>query len=72
MRIWDKFLKGYKKDKKATKAADNLVKLAMSLGKLKKTKEACTTFNKALKEFPDADPSLVENIELEKTQLSCS
>jgi len=65
------FLNGYKKLPKGEKAADNLVKLAMSLKNLKKKKEACTTFKKAIKEFPKIDSSLKERIKSEKNELGC-
>jgi tol-pal system protein YbgF len=65
------FLKGYQGWQKGNKAADNLVKLAMSLDKLKKKKEACTTFDKVLKEFPDAEASVKDKVATEKKRLSC-
>ena len=53
------FMRGYQHAPKGTKAADNLLKLGMSLADLKKTKEACTTFRKLIQEFPDS--SLITN-----------
>ncbi len=65
------FLKGYQKLPKGNKAQDNLFKLANSLGKLKKDKEACTTFDKLLKEFPNVDKEIKGKVKEEKTRLKC-
>jgi tol-pal system protein YbgF len=65
------FLKGYQGDPKGNKAPDNLLKLAMSLEKLKKKKEACTTLDKLLKEFPKVDAATKEKVTKEKTGLKC-
>ena len=65
------FLKGYQKLPKGNKAADNLLKLGMSLNKLNKKKEACTTFSKMQKEFPNADKALIEKVNQEKKSTKC-
>jgi tol-pal system protein YbgF len=65
------FLKGYQGDPKGNKAADNLFKLAMSLDKLKKKKEACTTIDKLNKEFPKLDAATKEKVTKEKASLKC-
>lgn len=65
------FLKGYQGWPKGNKAADNLMKLAMSLDKMKKKKESCTTFDKVTKEFPDADASIKDKITSEKKRIGC-
>jgi tol-pal system protein YbgF len=49
------FLNGYQADKKGGKAADNLLKLGMSLRMMEKKTEACATFDKLLGEFPSGD-----------------
>lgn len=46
------YLKGYKESPKGVKSSDTLLKLALSLGELKKTEEACNMFDKLDKEFP--------------------
>jgi tol-pal system protein YbgF len=66
------FLKGYQKLPKGNKAADNLLKLAMSLNMLEKSKEACTTFSKLEKEFPDAEKSIKDKVASEKKAIKCS
>jgi len=66
------FLKGYQDKPKGNKAADNLLKLGMSLNKLKKKKEACTTFNKLLKEFPKAESDIKSKVSEQKTNIKCS
>jgi tol-pal system protein YbgF len=65
------YLKGYKKLPKGTKAADSLLKLSISLGEIKKEKEACATLEKLKKEFPKRPQlSLKKAAELEK-KFSC-
>jgi tol-pal system protein YbgF len=46
------YLKCYKQSPKGPKASDGLLKLALSLGELKKTQEACNILGKLDKEFP--------------------
>ena len=45
------YLKGYKQFSKSVKASDFLLKLASSLGELKKTKDACIILNKLEEEY---------------------
>lgn len=63
------FLKAYKENAKGSKAAESLAKLAMSLDKLNKGKEACGTIAKLEKEFPQ-DGSINKVAKL-KTKLNC-
>lgn len=65
------FLKGYQDFPNGNKVSDNLLKLAMSLAKLGKKQEACTTFNKLIKEFPKADKDVKTKVEAEKKALQC-
>jgi len=46
------YLKGYKESPKGAKSSDGLLKLALSLGELKKTEEACNMLVKLDREFP--------------------
>ncbi len=46
------YLKGYKESPKGVKSSDGLLKLALSLGELKKTTETCNILDKLNKEFP--------------------
>ena len=65
------FLKGYQELPKGNKASDNLMKLAMSLGKLGKKQEACATFAKMLKEFSKVEDSVKKKVGEEKALLKC-
>ncbi len=66
------FLKGYKNFPKGKKAPDSLLKLGMTLGHMKKTKEACATFSKIGKEFPDASNAIKQQVKQEAEQQKCS
>src|SRR5690606_18083701 len=52
------FAEGFQKYPSGQKAADNLLKLGMSLGQLGKTAEACTAFDQLLQSFPNANGSV--------------
>ncbi|MEK7327533.1 MAG: tetratricopeptide repeat protein, partial [Chloroflexota bacterium] len=65
------FLEGYKGYPKGSKAPDNLLKLGMSLAALNRQGEACTTFTRLAKEFPDAPSNLKAVTENERKKLSC-
>jgi len=54
------YLKGYKQYPKSPKAADNLLKLALSLGELKKDKDACAMLNKLDAEYKNRPASSVK------------
>ena len=54
------YLKGYKQYPKSPKAADNLLKLALSLGELKKNKDACAMLNKLDAEYKNRPVSSVK------------
>lgn len=66
------FLKGYKNFPKGKKAPDSLLKLGMTLGHMNKTKEACATFSKIGKEFPDASNAIKQQVKQEADQQKCS
>jgi len=65
------FLEGYNNYPKGSKAADNLLKLGMSLAGLNRQKEACTTLAKLNKEFPDAPANLKAVADNERRKISC-
>lgn len=65
------FLTGYQKFPKSNKVYDNLLKLAMSLGKMGKKTESCTTFDKLLTERPKPSPSIMQIAKKEKDILGC-
>lgn len=66
------YLKGYQLDNHGSRAADNLLRLGKSLAKLEKKKEACTTFAKYKKEFPNSTLTLKKELEEDMEALHCS
>lgn len=54
------YLKGYKQYPKSSKAADNLLKLALSLGELHKNKDACSMLNKLDAEYKNRPSASVK------------
>ncbi len=65
------FAEGYQKSPKGPKAADNLLKLGMSLGQLKQKNDACVAFKQLAAEFPDAPATVKRRAEQERGRLSC-
>lgn len=65
------FLKGYQDFPKGSKAADSLLKLALSLVNLKKKEEACTTLHKLTTEFTTLSHAIRQRVERETRQLQC-
>ncbi|MDA0240481.1 MAG: tol-pal system protein YbgF [Proteobacteria bacterium] len=65
------FLDNYRTLPNGAKAPDSLASLGMSLVKLDKRKDACTTFNKFLAEFPNASKSLKTRVARERKQAEC-
>ena len=57
--------------KKNSKAADNLLKLGLTMNKLNKKTEACTAFKSLSTEFPKADKKLKDRAAAEAKKLSC-
>lgn len=66
------YLKGYQADIRGSRAADNLLKLGKSLGKMEKRKEACTTYTKLAKEFPNASNSIKKDLKEDMKTYRCS
>lgn len=66
------YLKGYQADIRGSRAADNLLKLAKSLAKLEKRKEACLTYTKLEKEFPNASNSIKRELKQDMKTYRCS
>ncbi len=66
------FADGFTKYKDNSKAADNLLKLGMSMAKLNKNTEACTAFSSLPVEFPNAADSLKNRAVAEAKKLSCA
>lgn len=65
------FAVGYQKYPKSGKAADNLLKLGMSLGNLGKKAEACAAFTRLDRDFPTAPANIKERVASERQQLGC-
>jgi tol-pal system protein YbgF len=65
------FAEGYRKYPQSGKAADNLLKLGMSLGNIGQKKEACLTFNQLAHDFPKASTNITERATQEKQRLGC-
>jgi tol-pal system protein YbgF len=65
------FAEGYRKYPQSGKAADNLLKLAMSLGNAGQKKESCLTFNQLAHDFPKASTNITERAAQEKQRLGC-
>lgn len=65
------FAEGYRKYPQSGKAADNLLKLGMSLGNIGQKKEACLTFSQLAHDFPKASSNVTERVAQEKQRLGC-
>jgi tol-pal system protein YbgF len=65
------FAEGYQKYPKGGKAADNLLKLGMSLGQLGQKADACRAFARLYRDFPGAPSNVKERAAEEKKRLSC-
>ncbi|MDA0262227.1 MAG: tol-pal system protein YbgF [Proteobacteria bacterium] len=66
------FLEGYQSNKAGRKAADNLLKLGLSLRKLGQKEDACATLNELLGGYPLADKKLLGRARTELSELGCS
>ena len=65
------FAEGYQKYPKGGKAADNLLKLAMSLGQLGQKADACRAFARLDRDFPSAPGNVKDRAGDEKKRLGC-
>lgn len=65
------FIQSYKKFPRNNKAADSLFKLALSLAKLNRIKEACSAFAKIEQNYPDINDSLKHKLDDESARLKC-
>jgi tol-pal system protein YbgF len=65
------FAEGFQTFPKNNKAPDSLLKLGMSLERLKKRKEACTAYSRLLSTFPKAAPRLKARVQREQRQAKC-
>ncbi|WP_169542970.1 tol-pal system protein YbgF [Sneathiella aquimaris] len=65
------FLNGYQNYPDSSKAADNLLKLAMTLGRMEQKEEACATFQQLEKQFNNLSSRLKRIAGLEKQKFGC-
>jgi tol-pal system protein YbgF len=65
------FAEGYEKYPKGSKAADNLLKLGMSLGQLGRKADACRVFARLDRDFATAPNTVKERAGDEKKHLGC-
>ena len=65
------FLTGYEKYAKSKKGADNLLKLAMSFGKLRQIGPACSSLNELRAKFPNAPRTIRVSANRERRRLKC-
>jgi tol-pal system protein YbgF len=65
------FAEGYKNYPKGTKAADDLLKLGMSLARANQKQSACVAFAQLDHDFPNPGSSIKEHSLAEKKRLGC-
>ena len=65
------FAEGYKSYPKGTKAADDLLKLGMSLARANQKQNACVAFAQLDHDFPNPGSSIKEHSVAEKKRLGC-
>ena len=65
------YLKGYKEYTTGSKASDSLLKLSLSLGKLKKQKEACVILDKLETEFPKRSADSLKRAAEARANFNC-
>src|SRR5690606_33153259 len=66
------FARGYQTFPKGNKATDCLLKLALSLERMNKKPEACTTLQKLSREFPTLKGTARKKADELKSSLKCS
>jgi len=65
------FAEGFQRFPKSKKAPANLLNLGMSLARLGKTREACTTYSRLLKNYPDARGAVKRRVARELARAKC-
>jgi TolA-binding protein len=65
------YLKGYKQFPKGAKASDSLLKLALTLGELKKKTEACSMLSRLETEFPNRPATSIKRTKDAKVKFGC-
>lgn len=65
------FRKGFETNPEGQKAPDNLLKLAMSLGKIKRNAEACVVLGQVVNKYGESNPRTGERATVERQRLQC-
>ncbi len=65
------FAEGYKRYPKGSKAADDLLKLGMSLARVNQKQNACTALAQLDRDFPNPGNTIKERAKDEKKRLGC-
>jgi tol-pal system protein YbgF len=65
------FADGYKRYPKGARAADDLLKLGMSLARADQKKSACVAFSQLEQQFPNAGAAIKEHANAERKRLGC-
>ena len=65
------FAQGFQTYPDSQKAADNLLKLGMSLAQLNKKEDACGTFSEVAKRYPNAAANILQRAKRERERLGC-
>ena len=66
------FLNAFQADPAAGRAADILLRLGVSLGKLNKKDDACATFAKLERDYPKIEPVLKSQLTQERARAGCA
>ena len=66
------FLRGYQQAPKGVKAPSSLLKLGMSLANLNKRQDACATFSKLAKDYPNASENIKKHLGREFQRSKCN
>ncbi len=70
-RSTESFRKGFEVNPDGQKAPDNLLKLAMSLGQVKRTNEACIVLSQIVSKYGQTAPRTVQRATEQRTALQC-
>jgi len=65
------FLEGYNRDRRGAMAAENLLELGITLGRLGQVNEACLTLREVRSQFPDAPRKTLTAADVEADNLAC-
>ncbi len=66
------FADAWQQNPQGQKAPDSLLKLAMSLAAINKTKDACTSLGELSAKYPNASSSIRQRATEERTKLKCA